>query len=197
VHGSDLIYSRSGNRQKLYRVSPLLLAQFGTYNKYFLPKKRDLPTHGLVTRFYVFDFGYANPNSSIAPMQMEFCPLVMGRDFLCEMITGRYGAAAPQVLTNPATQTVDAGANVTPGFLVNFLHTHNGVQRQWANKPLTNDEAIGSALYPLFLKDPALLPEGDTLTCVIQNLSNVTLQAQILFTGGEFDTGSYGQESGA
>lgn len=199
-----LIFSRYGQRQSPFRVSPLLFSQFGLSNKYFLPLVRDLPQHGLITRFYAFDFGYANPNNSIAPYDTAYCPLQLGRDFLVEAVTGVYGAAAPQVLQNPPATpngvgavTSQVGANVTPGFLVNWLHTHNGVQRQWSNKAITDGESCGNGRYPLLLKDPALLPEGDTITCMIQNLANVTLQAQLLFMGGEFDsdTASYGQEA--
>jgi hypothetical protein len=191
---TGLKFSRSGYRMQCYRVSPLLFSQFGAYNKYLLPSKRDLPTHGLTMSFYVFDFGFANPNNSIAPLDTAFCPLVLGRDFLVEMVTGTYTSAPPQVLTNPAATpfgigalTTQVGPNVSPGFLVNFLHTHQGVQRQWANKEITDGEAVGSGDYPLILKDPALLPEGDTITCKIQNLANVTLQAQIVFSGAAFD----------
>jgi hypothetical protein len=196
LHENGLIFSRSGTRLKRYRVSPYLYSQFGQYNKYLLPKKRDLPAHGLITRFYVFDFGYSNPGNLIAPMQWAQCPLVMGRDFLVWAVTGRYVSAAPLILTNPATTPAQVGPNVSPGFLVNWLHTHNDVQRQWSNKNITDGEAIGTARFPMMLKDPALIPRGDTITCVIQNLANVTLQAQIVFAGGEFDTETYGQEAG-
>jgi hypothetical protein len=196
LHENGLIFSRSGTRLKHYRVSPLLYSQFGVYNKYLLPKKRDLPAHGLITRFYAFDFGHSNPGNSIAPMQWAQCPLILGRDFLVWAVTGVYNAAAPQILTAPPTTPAQVGLNVSPGFLVNWLHTHNDVQRQWSNKNITDGEAIGTGRLPMMLKDPALLPRGDTITCVIQNLNNVTLQAQIVFAGGEFDTETYGQEAG-
>jgi hypothetical protein len=68
------------------------------------------------------------------------------------------------------------------------------VQRQWSNKSITDQESTGDGMTPLILRDPALLPQGDTITCMIQNLANVTLAAQIVFMGGEFDTDSYPQE---
>lgn len=191
---TGLIFSRSGYRMHRYRVSPYLFSQFGAYNKYLLPSKRDLPSHGLMTSFLVFDFGCTNPNSSIAPYDTAYCPLVLGRDSLVTIVTGYYTSAPPQVLTNPAAtpygigaQTTQVGPNVTPGFLVNFLHTHQGAQRQWSNKEITDGESVGDYQYPLVLKDPALLPEGDTITCKIQNLANVTLQAQICFMCAAFD----------
>ena len=196
MNENGLIFSRSGYPLKRYRVSPYLFPQFGTYNKFLLPKKRDLPTHGLVTRLYAFDFGYSNPGNAIAPYQWAQCPLVIGRDFLVWAVTRVYNASAPLVLTNPATTPAAVGSNVSPGLLVNFLHTHNDVQRQWANKNITDGEMGGNGRYPMMLTDPALLPQGDTITCVIQNLSNVTLQVQYLFTGGELDTESFGQEAG-
>lgn len=202
MHEHGLIFSRSGYRLRTYRVSPLLFPQFGPYNKYILPKSRDLPLHGLVTRFYVFDFGFSNPGNAIAPYQTAYCPLVMGRDFLAWAVTRVYSVLAPSGLTNPATTPYGVGANQlganqSPGLLVNWMHTHNDVQRQWSNKNVTDGEQGGDGRYPMILKDPALLPQGDTVTCVVQNLSNVTLAAQYLFAGGEFDTETYGQESGA
>jgi hypothetical protein len=190
-----LIFSRSGARQRLYRVSPLLFSQYQTENFRFLPRVRDLPEHGLVTRFYVFDFGYSNPSSQIAPYNTAYCPLQLGRDFLAHTVTATYESVGPQVLTAPPAALISATApNVSPGFLVNFLHTHNGVQRQWSNKSITDQESTGDGMTPLILRDPALLPQGDTITCMIQNLANVTLAAQIVFMGGEFDTDSYPQE---
>lgn len=196
MHGNGLIFSRSGYRLKSYRVSPLLYSQFGTYNKYLLPKLRDLPAHGLVTRCYPFDFGYSNPGNQIAPYQTAYCPLVASRDFLVWAVTLVYNVAPPQVLTNPAATPASIGANVSPGLLVNWLHTHDDVQRQWSNKNVTNGEQGGNGRYPMMLKDPALIPQGDTITCVIQNLANVTLSVQYAFIGGEFDTETYGQEAG-
>lgn len=196
MHESGLIFSRSGYALRSYCVSPYLYPQFGQYNKYFLPKHRDLPSHGLVTRMYVFDFGYSNQGNQIAPYQLAQCPLVLGRDFLVWGVTQVYNSVAPLVLTNPATTAAQVNPNVTPGYLVNWLHTHNDVQRQWANKSITDGESAGNGRYPLLLKDPALLPQGDTITCVVQNVSNVTLAAQICFFGGEFDTENYGQEAG-
>lgn len=200
MNEQGLIFSRSGLASKLYEVSPLLYPQFGINNKNFLPHERDLPKHGLITRMEVFDFGFADPSQSIAPYDTAYCPLVMGRDFLVEMVTGTYSTQISQVLQNPAAVPAvpgGPGAIDTPGFLVNFLHTHQGVERQWSNKNITDIESVGHLGYPLVLKSPALLPMGDTIMCVIQNLLNATLQAQIVFTGGQFDTEEYGQETGA
>jgi len=173
-----LIFSTSGDCRRLRRISPLLFPQYPALNKYFLQKERDLPTFGLVTRFQVFDFGYSSD-------------LQIGRDFLAEIITGIYGAVAAAVPPSLSTSSGyglggQINANQTPGFLVTFLHTHDGVQRQWENKPITDIEAVGNGTDPSLLKEPILLVTGDTLTCQLQNLSNVTLQAQILLIGGEF-----------
>ena len=72
--------------------------------------------------------------------------------------------------------------------LVQFFHTHDGVQRTWENKPITDIEAVGDAQNPSFLKEPILLVSGDTLTCQLQNLLDATLQAQIILVGGEFES---------
>lgn len=191
-----LIFSRSGYALRTYCVSPYLYPQFGQYNKYFLPKHRDLPTYGMVTRMYVFDFGYSNPGNQIAPYQLAQCPLVLGRDFVCWAVTQVSQSIGPQILTNPATGTANVAPSVSPAYLVNFLHTHQDSQRQWSNKAITEGEAAGTGRYPLMLKDPALLPQGDTITCVIQNTSNCTLAAQVCFLGAEFDTETFGQEAG-
>jgi hypothetical protein len=198
LHETGLIFSRSGDSRKRYRVSPYLFPQFGAYNNFLLPKRRDLPAHGLVTRLYAFDFGFSQGNFGIPPYDTAYCPLVIGRDLLVWAVTGVYSAQAPVVVA-PATlpAAYQPGANVSPGFMVNWLHTHNGVQRQWANKNITDGEACGNGRYPMILRDPALLPQGDTITCVIQNLANNTLLAQLLFHCGEFDTETYGQEAGA
>ena len=204
MYGHGLKFSRSGYNLKTFRASPYLLPQFGAYyQKFLLSKTRDLPEHGLVTRGYAFDFGYSNPNNAIAPFQWAECPLVIGRDFIAWSVTRVYSVAAPLVLTAPATTphgvgavTSQLGPNVSPGLMVNFYHTHNDVTRRWANKNISDGEFGGSGRYPMLLKDPALLPQGDTLLCVIQNMSNVTLQAQYLLMGGEFDTETYGQEAG-
>jgi len=180
-----LIFSDSGDARRLRRISPLLFPQYpGGLNKYFLQKVRDLPQHGLLTRFQVFDFGFGSGTGNlVAPYDTAYADVQIGRDFLAEVITGTYQAAA---VTTPPTAG-QPNANQTPGFLVTFLHTHDGVQRQWENKPITDLESVGSGENPLLLTEPILLVAGDTLTCQLQNLANVTLQAQILLIGGEFD----------
>ena len=195
-----IIFSRSGYKSRLYRVNPLLFPQFGLSNECFLPDDRNLPKHGLVTRFYPFDFGFSSYGNAIAPYDTAYCPLIVGRDFLVTAITAVYQAAPPQTIQNPPAAPAIIGqpnANVSPGFLVSWLHTHAGVTRQWSNKNVTDSEFTGNGRYPLLLKDPALLPQGDTITCVIQNLANVTLLGQVVFMGGEFDTALYGEEPGA
>jgi hypothetical protein len=187
-----LIFSTSGDCRRLRRISPLLFPQYPALNKYFLQKERDLPTFGLVTRFQVFDFGYSSGGGNqVAPFDTAYSDLQIGRDFLAEIITGIYGAVAAAVPPSLSTSSGyglggQINANQTPGFLVTFLHTHDGVQRQWENKPITDIEAVGNGTDPSLLKEPILLVTGDTLTCQLQNLSNVTLQAQILLIGGEF-----------
>lgn len=192
MHEAGLLFLRAGRTRKLYRVSPLLFPQFGTYNKFLLPKNRDLPAHGLITRFYAFDFGYSQLSQAIAPYDTAYCPLVVGRDLLVWSITRTYSTVAtadPPVAGTP-------GANASPGFLVNFIHEHQGVQRQWCNKSVSDGEFGGNGAYPMVLKDPALLPQGDTIICQITNLLNATMLAQVVFSGGEFDTEAYGQEAG-
>jgi hypothetical protein len=183
MNGNRLIFSRSGNRSRLYGVDPLLFPQRHVNNKYFLPKDHELPAHGLTTRMLAFDFGMSDPSLTILPYDTGFFPIEMGNNFLAEIITG-ISAVLP-LATVPAAGALN-GVQVDPSYLFNFQHTHAGNTRQWFNKNVTNGEGIGSAQEPMLFKHPALIPKGDTLTCIVQNLANANLRVQILLTGGEF-----------
>jgi hypothetical protein len=168
-----------------------MFPQYPALNNYFLPKGRDLPQFGLLTRFLVFDFGYASIVNAVSPSDTQPADVQIGRDVLIEVITGVYStapAAVPPSLSSSSGYGLPGqpNANQTPGFVLTFLHTHDGVQRQWENKPICDIEAVGEALNPMLLKEPILLVAGDTLTCELQNFTNATLQAQILLIGGEF-----------
>ncbi len=179
----SLIFSRSGGPDKLYRVSPLLFPQYQLANAYQLPERRDLPLEGLELRFETFDFGFANPGNIITPNDTAYFGIAFGRNFLATMITGcgvPQGQAALPAAGAPGTK-------VTPTFLFNFQHENaKGVIRQWSNKPLTDIEGVGTAEEPLMFKSPAFIAQGDTLTCMMQNVSNCNLMAQIVLVGGEF-----------
>jgi hypothetical protein len=136
-----------------------------------------------VTTFYPFDFGFNDPNKVIAPYDTAYFGVALGKDFLATVLTGYSSTAA--VTGAPATAG-QPGAAVKPSFLFNFLQTHEGNQRQWFNKNITDVEGVGSGADPMILRQPVLVPEGDILTCEVQNLTNATLQAQILLVGGEF-----------
>jgi hypothetical protein len=185
MRGHDLIFSRNWDGVERYRVSPFLFPQFGLKNKFFVPSERDLPSDGLSFRWWVFDFGFTNPGNIIPPYGVVYAGLPAGRNFLVFSLTGAsvpqgaQGAAAPATAGQP-------GAQVSPAFQINFLHTHEGVQRQWAQKNLTDMVAVGRGTYPLVLKNPALILKGDTLTCQLVNLSNCNLLAQVVLAGGEF-----------
>jgi hypothetical protein len=194
VHGSCLIFTHAG---KPRRVSPFLFSQFGAYNKFLLPGERELPRSGLMTRLYPFDFGYADPSNALAPYAQADCPLVVGRDILIWGITRTWSTLNPTLSAGAITPGAP-GANADPALLINFVHTHNGIQRQWSNKPLTNGEIGGgygmddddadlAAMFPMILHEPALLAEGDTIMCTLQNMLNATVAAQVLLLGGEFD----------
>jgi hypothetical protein len=179
---NSLTFSRSGRGEKLYRVSPLLFGQDKLNNKYFLPGHRDLPWDALHLKFLTFDFGFATPGSVIAPYNMSPMDLVVGPNFLACSITG---ASVPQPSATPPT-VGQPGAQQSPAFLVTFLHTHEGVQRQWANKDLYDGQAVGIGMKPTVFKSPVLILAGDTLECQVRNLSNCNLQVQIMLAGGEF-----------
>jgi hypothetical protein len=179
---NQLSFSRTGRADRLYPVSPLLFAQRQLLNKYFLPDERDLPAHGLELRFWTFDFGFAVPGAAIAPYDTVPYGLLAGRNFLAVAITG---ASVPQASANvPAAGA--PGAQVSPAFSVTFLHTHEGVQRQWANKDELDLQMVGKGVYPTIFKAPILIPQGDTLTAQVRNLTNSTLLVQLNLAGGEF-----------
>jgi len=178
---NQLIFSRSGSA-KFYTVSPLLFGQKKLNNKYFLPDGRDLPEH-VELRFWTFDFGFSDPSAAIAPYDKAFFGLPAGRNFLAVSMNQ---ASVPQPTSTGTPAAGNPGALVTPAFLVNFLHTHEGAQRQWSNKDEFDVEAAGDGRLPYIFKSPVLILQGDTLTCSVTNLSNCTLQAQVMIAGGEF-----------
>lgn len=184
MNANKLIFSRSGSRSRLYAVDPLLFPQYTTLNGAFLPDEHELPKHGLITRFMPFDFGFSNPGLIIAPYDTAFVQIEAGKNFLAEVITG-----VSHVPSQPTVPVAGAqsGVLVSPSYLVNFQHTHNGNTRQWANKNVTNLEAVGTAENPLLFKSPVLIPKGDSLTCIVQNLANAYQRVQVLLVGGEFD----------
>lgn len=177
---NQLIFSRSGSAN-LYRVSPLLFGQKKLNNKYLLPDGRDLPEY-IELRFWTFDFGFSDPSAAIAPYDKAFFGLPAGRNFLA--VSMNQTSAPVASATPPAAGA--PGAQVTPAFLVNFLHTHEGAQRQWSNKDDFDVVAAGDARLPYIFKSPVLILQGDTLTCSVTNLSNCSLQAQVMLAGGEF-----------
>lgn len=184
MHGNRLIFSRSGDRRRLYGVSTALFPQYTLNNEYFLPEEHELPGEGLRLSMLGFDFGVNDPTLVIAPYDTAFYPVELGENFLVETITGY--SDVPGIATPPATGSL-SNVQLDPTFLINFQHTHLGNTRQWASKSITNREAVGTAENPLLFKSPVLIPKGDTLTCVVQNMLNANLRVQILLLGGGFD----------
>lgn len=197
MHANHLTFSRggvSGSRrsgpQRLYRVSPYLFPQQGILNGYSLPEDRELPTAGIHAQVLVFDFGFATPSQRVAPMDAQFFPLTLGSNFLAIAITGVSDVPPSQAVVPgaplPAGTTFPAGIQVDPAYLVTLSHTHQGNTWQFANKATTNREACGTARNPLFFKRPILLPIGDTVGCMVQNMANATVRIQITLIGGTF-----------
>jgi hypothetical protein len=183
MHANHLIFSRDMRGSRLYRVNPLLFPQEQTTNEYHLARERDLPAHGLTLRFYGFDFGFSDPAKTVPPYgTAEPFGVPFGKNFLVASITG---CSATVAGVNPPAAGVP-GAQKSPSFLFNFLHTHGGKTRQWFNKNLTDVEGLGTGQDPQMFRSPPLILQGDTLTCQVQNLGNSTLQVQIVLTGGEF-----------
>jgi len=195
MRGNQLIFSRSGDRRKLYPVSPLLFPQSFLNNKYFLPNDNELPegagyerpTGGLLTTFLAFDFGFNDPSLIAASYDTVYVPLLVSQNFLAEAITGVAQAQAPASVSSVvAIPSGGSMQNVPPFFLFNIQHTHAGKTRQWFTKPVPNNLGLGTGEEPLMFKIPALVPAGDTLTAMIQNLAGNPLQAQICLIGAEF-----------
>ncbi len=184
MRGNQLIFSRSGDRRRLYGVSPTLYTQYTVLNGYFLPSEHELPEHGLKAQVLVFDFGFSNPALIVAPMDSQFFPITLPNNFLAFSITG-ISDVPPASGVVPAPGLL-AGVAISPAYLVNLQHTHEGNTWQWANKDVTNVEAVGTAQNPLFFKSPPLIPAGDTISCVVRNLGNTQLRVQIALIGGSF-----------
>lgn len=184
MHGNHLTFSRSGSRQRLYGVSPYLFSQYSILNGYFLPDEKELPAHGITGAVLVFDFGFNDPSLIVAPMDTQFFPLTLGSNFLASAITG-VSDVPPSVGVVPAPGLL-AGVQVAPSYLINIQQTHAGNTWQWMNKDVTNQEAVGTARNPFLFKSPAFLPVGDTVSCVVRNLGNVSLRVQIALIGGSF-----------
>jgi hypothetical protein len=182
MHANHLIFSRDMRGSRLYRVSPLLYPQEQTENFRHLAQERDLPAHGLRLAFYAFDFGFADPGKVVAAYDTQHFGVAFGKNFLASAITG---CSATVATANPPVAGTP-GAQKTPSFLFNFLHTHLGITRQWFNKNMSDVEGLGNGQDPQMFKSPPFIPQGDTLTCQVQNLGNSTLQVQIMLTGGEF-----------
>lgn len=184
MRGNQLIFSRSGDRRRLYGVSPLLFPQYTLINDYFLPEERELPQHGVTAQVLVFDFGFAQPPLTLGPMDSQFFPLTLGSNFLACAVTG-VSDVPPSVGVVPSAGLL-AGVQVTPSYLINFQQTHAGNTWQWMNKDVSNDEAVGTGEHPLMFKSPVFLPIGDTVSCVVRNLGNTSLRVQIALIGGSF-----------
>jgi hypothetical protein len=185
VHGNQLTFSRSGDRRRLYGVSPLLYPQYHELNHYFLPDGRELPAHGLPAQVLVFDFGFALPNQTIGPMDSQFFPVTVGSNFLALAATGVSDVPPTQNVTVPAMGSL-IGVQVDPAYLITIQQTHGGNTWQWMNKGVTNREFCGTAYNPMMLKSPVLIPAGDTVSCTVQNMANTSLRVQIILVGGSF-----------
>lgn len=179
---NELIFSRSGGADRLYKVNPLLFPQQHLANKYQLPDGRDLPASGLELRFWTFDFGFANAGNVVPPYALAPTGLPAGRNFLVVSISG---ASVPQASATPPTAG-NPGAQSSPSFQINFLQTSDGNQRQWFNKAIQDVAGFGDGRRPHIFKNPILVLQGDTLVCQVQNLLNANLRVQIMLAGGEF-----------
>lgn len=166
-----------GDHSPLVRISPFLYGQRKLLNIFFIPKLRDLPQHGLDLKALVFDFGFNDTSQSLDAYDTLRANEVARMNFLVWGITGHADEATSPPTPPPAE----------PSYLFQFFHTHDGNQRQFFNKDLSNRELAGSGQHPHLLPHPYLILAGDTITCEMQNLGGSQLNAQVVLLGGEFD----------
>lgn len=164
-------------RAGAFRFSPFLFPQEAWFNRFFLPKLRDLPYHGLRFAMKTFDFGFNPQNASLDPYDTQYQSITFRQNMLVHGITGT---------SSPA----DGSTPVTPAFLFQFLHTHTdpsgSSQRQWFGKPVSEVEQAGTAQDPFILTEPQLVLAGDQIQIQMQNLTGAELNAQLCLLGGEF-----------
>jgi|SRR5579885_2640612 len=165
-----------GDSSGVLRISPYLFNLRSLLNIFFLPKQRDLPQTGLDLRSMVFDFGF---NKNLAGPSIDAFDTfrqgdVARRNMLVWGITG-------------TATLVSGGAVGSPALLFNLFHSHNGSQRQFFNKDISDVEALGTAQKPLILAHPYLILAGDNVVCEVQNLSINPINAQVVLWAGEFD----------
>lgn len=184
MRGNQLIFSRSGDRRRLYTVSPLLFPQYPAINWRFLPDDRELPLHGLKAQTLVFDFGFSLPAMFVGAMDSQFSPFTLPNNFLGLAMTG-VSDVPPSVGVVPSVG-LTAGIQTDPSYLVNIQQTHEGNTWQWFNKDVTADEAVGTGEHPFMFVSPVFLPAGDTVSCTVRNLGNTTLRVQIMILGASF-----------
>ena len=198
MHGKALIFSRGGvsqngprGPQRSYGVSPLFFPQRGILNDFYLPSSRELPEHGLQAQVMVFDFGFAIPAQTVAPMDSQFFQVALASNFLATTATGVSDVPPSQNVTVVAGgvnlyASALSGVQVDPAFLVTIQQTHAGNTWQWMNKGVSNREFLGTSRDPMPLRSPVLIPAGDTIGCTIQNMANTSLRVQVVLVGGSF-----------
>lgn len=185
MRGNQLIFSRSGDRRKLFGISPYFFSQHKIINGYYLPDDKELPLHGLQGQTLVFDFGFCQPSLTVPPMDTQFFPITLPNNFLALGITG-VSDIPPSTIVTPPAAGATSNVLVDPSYLLNMQQTHGGNTWQWMNKDVSNDEGVGTSERPLMFKSPILLPIGDTISCVVRNLGNCSLRVQIMLIGGSF-----------
>jgi len=154
------------------RISPFLWPQHGLLQKYHLPNLRDLP-EGTEFRAKTFDFGFNPGNASLIPYDTQVNSITLARNFLIWGI-------------NAVSSPAPGSTAVSPAFLFNVIQQHAGDQLQFYNKTITDIEGGGSGQEPFILTSPQLVLAGDQLQVEVQNLANITLNAQVVLLGGEF-----------
>jgi hypothetical protein len=184
MRGNQLIFSRSGDRRKLYPVSPYLFSQYPAINWRFLAEERELPLHGLKPQVLTFDFGFSLPAMFVGAMDSQFSPFTLPNNFLAIAGTG-VSDVPPSQNVAPSVGLL-AGVQVDPAYLLNIQQTHNGNTWQWFNKDVTPDEAVGIGEHPHMFTSPIFLPAGDTVSCIVRNLGNTSLRVQIMLLGASF-----------
>jgi hypothetical protein len=153
--------------------SPFLVGQRGILQDVFLPTLLELPEDGLEPFEMTFDFGFLSGQYLLDPYGQQIQTIAYDHNALIWGMT---------VVSNPTP----GGVAVVPPLLFQLIHNHDGVQRQFFNKSMVGHEHGGSGKHPLIVKSPQLVLKGDSVTCIVNNLGNNNLRAQVTLLQGQF-----------
>lgn len=157
------------------RISPLYFGQRRLANKHYLPPLLMLPDD-LDFSPIPFGWGVFGPGPGLTALGQGYLT------YQVSLVTWIWGLCGG---SNDATGP--GGSN--SGFQVNLIHTHNGNQYQFFNRPAFNLDVLGTGTKPMILRAPHMLLPGDSLSCQVNNLGNpvapVVTSIRVLLLAGQ------------